>query len=513
MAFNMFVVTVSGLFLTVILIFIIHFFKGRSLSNYDHKLPPGPKGWPIIGALHLLGTSPHVTLAEMSKKYGPVMYLKLGVRGLLVASTAESAHTFLKTHDLNFSNRPSGAFATHIAYNSQDLVFGKYGKEWKLLRKLSNLHMLSGKAIDDGTNVRRVELGRMLQAMYESSTRGEPVIVKEMLGYAIANILSQVAMSKRVFVAKSTESNEFKDMIAETMKLGGIFTIGDFVPSIAWMDIQGNVKRMKNLSKRFDLLVNKMLKEHIATKHERKETPDLLDALTDHMENNPLAEGEKLTETNIKALILDLFIAGSDTSLGLIEWALTEMIINPSILSRAQAEMDQVIGRDRRLEESDIPNIPYLQAICKETLRKHPSVALNLRESIEPCELNGYYVPKGTRVSVNIWAIGRDPNVWEDPLEFNPDRFLIEKNEAIDLVSNNFEFIPFGAGRRMCPGYRMGIVLVEYILGTLLHSFDWIVPDGEKLNMEETFGLSLHKTVPLTAIVTPRLLPSAYAVV
>ncbi|KAF5196171.1 Flavonoid 3',5'-hydroxylase [Thalictrum thalictroides] len=438
----------------------------------------------------------HVKLADMSKTYGPIMYLKLGARGLLVASTPQAAYTFFKTLDSNFSNRPSCAFGTHAMYNSQDMVFGKYGKQWMLLRKLSNLHMFCGKAIEDWTNVRRLELGHMLQAMYKSSTQGEPVVLTEMLGYAIANIISQVAMSKRVFVTKSTESDEFKDMIAEAMLLAGMFDIGDFVPSIAWMDLHGNIKRMKSLNNRFDPIFKRIVKERITTKHERKEKPDLLDALIDCMDNNPLADqGVELTETNIKALILDLFIAGGDTTSGSIEWALAEMMINPSILSRAQAEMDQQYA---------------------ETLRKHPSVALNLRESIEPCELNGYYIPKGTRVSVNIWAIGRDPNVWENPLEFNPDRFLTEKNAAIDLSGgsgNNFELKPFGAGRRICPGERMGIVLLEYILGTPVHSFEWKVPDGEKLNMEETFGLAIRKSVPLAAIVTPCLPPSAYAVV
>jgi flavonoid 3',5'-hydroxylase len=208
----------------------------------------------------------------------------------------------------------------------------------------------------------------------------------------------------------------------------------------------------------------------------------------------------------------NLFTAGTDTSSSIIEWALAEMLNNPSILKRAHEEMDQVIGRSRRLEETDIQKLPYLQAICKETMRKHPSTPLNLpRVSTVACEVDGYYIPKNTRLSVNIWAIGRDPDVWEKPLDFTPERFLSGRNAKIDPRGNDFELIPFGAGRRICAGTRMGIVLVEYILGTLVHSFDWKLPNGVELNMDESFGLALQKSVPLAAILSPRLSSTAYA--
>nr|AFL91704.1 flavonoid-3',5'-hydroxylase [Aconitum vilmorinianum] len=480
-------------------------------SKHARKLPPGPKGWPVVGALPLLGSMPHVALAKMSRQYGPIVYLKLGSRGMVVASTPDSARAFLKTLDLNFSNRPTDAGATHIAYNSQDMVFADYGPRWKLLRKLTSLHMLGGKAIEDWARVRRDEVGYMVKAMYESSFMGEAVVVPDMLVFAMANMLGQVILSRRVFVTKGVESNEFKEMVIELMTSAGLFNVGDYIPSIAWMDLQGIVRGMKRLHRKFDVLLDKKFKEHMATRDERKEKPDLLDVLMDNRDNK--SEQERLTDTNIKALLLNLFSAGTDTSSSTIEWALTEMIKNPSIFRCAHAEMDQVIGRNRRLEESDILKLPYLQAICKETFRKHPSTPLNLpRVAIEPCEIDGYYIPKGTRLSVNIWAIGRDPNVWENPLEFNPDRFLTGKMAKIDPRGNNFELIPFGAGRRICAGTRMGIVLVEYILGTLVHAFEWKMPDGETLNMDEAFGLALQKGVPLAAIVTPRLPPSAYVV-
>ncbi|XWS73642.1 hypothetical protein CRYUN_Cryun02cG0146000 [Craigia yunnanensis] len=491
-----------------ILFFITRYFIRSLLKKSNQTLPPGPKGWPVVGALPLLGSMPHVTLAKLAKKYGPVMYLKMGTCNMVVASTPDAARAFLKTLDLNFSNRPPNAGATHLAYNSQDMVFADYGLRWKLLRKLSNLHMLGGKALEDWSQVRAVELGHMLRAMCESSQKGEPVIVPEMLTYAMANMIGQVILSRRVFVTKGSESNEFKDMVVELMTSAGIFNIGDFIPSIAWMDLQGIEREMKKLHKRWDVLLTKMMEEHAATAHERKGKPDFLDIIMANRENS---DGEKLSLTNVKALLLNLFTAGTDTSSSIIEWALAEIMKNPKILKKAHDEMDKVIGRNRRLEESDIPKLPYFQAICKETFRKHPSTPLNLpRVSTQACEINGYYIPKNTRLSVNIWAIGRDPDVWENPLDFTPERFLSGKNAKIDPRGNDFELIPFGAGRRICAGTRMGIMLVEYILGTLVHSFEWMLPNGGELNMDEAFGLALQKAVPLSAMVRPRLASTAY---
>ncbi|XP_061370789.1 flavonoid 3',5'-hydroxylase 2-like [Gastrolobium bilobum] len=494
-----------------ILIFLITHLIFRSLvKNYHRKLPPGPRGWPVVGALPLMGSMPHVTLSQMAKKYGPVMYLKMGTNSMVVASTPAAARAFLKTLDHNFSNRPRSAGVIHLAYDSQGLVFADYGSRWKLLRKLSNLHLLGGKALHDWTQVREKEIGYMLGAIYDCGNKGEAVGVAEMLTYAMANMIGQVILSRRVFESKGSESNEFKDMVVELMTTAGYFNIGDYVPSLAWFDLQGIERGMKILHKKFDVMLTRMIEEHAASTHIRKVKPDFLDVLLAHHNEN--TDGEKLTLTNIKALLLNLFTAGTDTSSSIIEWALAEMLKNPRIMQRAQEEMDQVIGKKRRLKESDLQKLPYLEAICKETFRKHPSTPLSLpRISAEQCQVNGYYIPKNTNLIVNIWAIGRDPDVWENPLEFNPERFLSGKNARIDPLGNDFELIPFGAGRRICAGTRMGIVLVHYILGTLVHSFEWKLPNGVgELNMEEAFGLALQKKVPLSAMVSPRLPSNAY---
>ncbi|KAH9327983.1 hypothetical protein KI387_000091, partial [Taxus chinensis] len=295
----------------------------------------------------------------------------------------------------------------------------------------------------------------------------------------------QIILSKRIFESEGEEANQFKDMVVELLTTGGYFNVGDYIPSIAWMDLQGIERRMKKLAVRFDDMLNILITEHQATTKKRA-APDFLDIMMSNR-NNSDADGMKLSDENIKALILDLLTAGRDTSSSVIEWTLAELLQNPNLLKHAQKEMDCVIGVGRRLKESDIPKLPYLIAICKEGFRKHPSTPLSLpRISTQACEVGGYYVPKGVRLTINIWGIGRDDQVWENPLEFNPDRFLGSK---IDPRGNDFNLIPFGAGRRICVGVRMGITMVEYTLGSLIHAFDWAIPLGkDNLNMEEAFG-------------------------
>jgi len=180
-------------------------------------------------------------------------------------------------------------------------------------------------------------------------------------------------------------------------------------------------------------------------------------------------------------------------------------------------ELDSVVGQDRLVSETDLPYLPLLQAVVKETFRLHPSTPLSLpRVASEACEVNGFHIPQNATLLVNVWAIARDPNVWADPLEFRPARFLPGGgSENVDVKGNDFGVIPFGAGRRICAGLTLGLRMVQFVTATLVHAFDWALPDGqvaEKLDMEEAYGLTLQRAVPLTAHPIPRLSQKAYEI-
>jgi 5-O-(4-coumaroyl)-D-quinate 3'-monooxygenase len=208
----------------------------------------------------------------------------------------------------------------------------------------------------------------------------------------------------------------------------------------------------------------------------------------------------------VGCVVQDMITAGTDTTVISVEWAMAELLRNPMVQEKLQEELDRVVGRDRVLSETDFPNLPYLQAVVKESLRLHPPTPLMLpHRASASVKIAGYDIPKGANVVVNVWAVARDPEVWDSPLEFRPERFL---GENIDIKGADFRVLPFGAGRRVCPGAQLGINLVASMIGHMLHHFTWTLPSGtcpEDVSMMESPGLVTFMATPLQAVATPRL--------
>ncbi|PON70320.1 Cytochrome P450, E-class, group I [Trema orientale] len=340
----------------------------------------------------------------------------------------------------------------------------------------------------------------------------------QMLNLCAVNALGRVMLGYRVFGDGSSGSDpradEFKSMVVEVMVLAGVFNIGDFVPALEWLDLQGVAAKMKKLHKRFDAFLSTIVEEHKANVAQNQQHTDLLSTLIS-LKDDADGEGGKLSDTEIKALLLNMFTAGTDTSSSTVEWAIAELIRHPNILAQVQQELDRVVGRDRLVSELDLAQLTYLQAVVKETFRLHPSTPLSLpRIAAEDCEINGYHIAKGTTLLVNVWAISRDPAEWTDPLEFRPERFLPGGEKAhVDVRGNDFEVIPFGAGRRICAGMSLGLRMVQLLTASLVHAFDWGLPNGllpEKLNMDEAYGLTLQRAAPLMIHPRPRLAQHVY---
>ncbi|KAJ0981979.1 hypothetical protein J5N97_010234 [Dioscorea zingiberensis] len=509
------------LILTTLLIsslfsFFFFFFFSIDKKKNENKvhqppLPPCPSGWPILGNLPQLGSKPHQKLHALSKTYGPLFRLRFGSVTVVVASSAGVAAQFLRTLDANFSNRPPNSGAEHVAYNYQDLVFAPYGARWRMLRRLCSVHLFSTKALDQLRHVREDEV--KLLAGELAGARGMEVSLGKKVNACATNALARAMLGRRVF--EEGGGGEFKEMVVELMKLAGVFNVGDFVPWLRPLDVQGVVGRMKRLHRRYDDFLNKIMEEH--RMKVGSGGGDLLSMLLGLKEDGDGDEEAKLTDIDIKALLLNLFTAGTDTSASTVEWAMAELLRHPDILAAAQAEIDSVVGRSRLVSETDLAKLPLMQAIIKETFRIHPSTPLSLpRVAAEPCEVSGFHIPAGATLLVNVWAIARDPEVWSYPLEFNPCRFLPGGDHVdIDLKGAHFELIPFGAGRRICAGLGLGLRMVTLLVTSLVHGFDWALPDGltpETLDMEEDFGLTLQRAVPLVARPMPRLAHQAYLV-
>ncbi|KAF0929272.1 hypothetical protein E2562_019594 [Oryza meyeriana var. granulata] len=495
-------------------------FLGGAAGKRLRPLPPGPRGWPVLGNLPHLGDKPHHTMCALAKEYGPLFRLRFGCAQVVVAASAPVAAQFLRVHDANFSNRPPSSGAEHVAYKYQDLVFAPYGARWRALRKLCALHLFSAKALDDLRAVREGEVALMVRNLVRQAAA---VALGQEANVCATNTLALATIGRRVFAVDGGEgAREFKEMVVELMQLAGVFNVGDFVPALRWLDPQGVVAKMKRLHRRYDDMMNGFINERKAgSKPTGEHVNDLLSVLLARMQEQQKldsdGDGKKITKTDIKALLLNLFTAGTDTTSSTVEWALAELIRHPDVFKEAQHELDTVVGKGRLVSESDLPRLPYLTAVIKETFRLHPSTPLSLpREAAEECEVDGYRIPKGTTLLVNVWAIARDPALWPDPLEYRPARFLPGGRHAhVDVKGSDFGLIPFGAGRRICAGLSWGLRMVTLMTATLLHGFDWVLPNGatpHKLNMEEAYGLTLQRAVPLMVQPVPRLLPSAYGV-
>jgi len=471
------------------------------------KLPPGPRAWPIIGNLNLMGKLPHRSLDRLSKTHGPLMYIRLGSIPCVVASSAEMAREFLQTHDLTFSSRPQVASGKYTTYNYSDITWSPYGEYFRLARKVCLMELFSAKRLESFEYIRVEEVARMLGSVFETCQRGLPVEIRKETYGVSNNIISRMALGRRYFdkeAGNKMRLEEMKEMLEEFFLLNGVFNIVDFIPWLGWLDLQGYVGRMKKLSERLDVFLEEVVEEHDRRRKgvENYVAKDMMDVLLKQADDPQL----NLSRIKVKAFTLDIIAGGTETSATLVEWGLSELLKKPEMLERATKELDRVVGRERWVEEKDMGGLEYVQWIVKETMRLHPVAPLLVPHlSTQRCRIAGYDIPANTRVFVNVWSIGRDDQSWENPNEFRPERF---KGSTVDVMGRDYELLPFGSGRRMCPGNSLGLKVVQIALANLIHGFQWKLPDGQSpkdLDMGEIFGLSTSKTCPLVAMARPRL--------
>ncbi|XP_070018328.1 geraniol 8-hydroxylase-like [Nicotiana sylvestris] len=465
------------------------------------KLPPGPKPWPIIGNLHLLGQKPHISLANLAKIYGPIMSLKLGQTTTIVISSSTMAKQVLKNQDQAFSTRfiPNALQAGN--YYKFSVVWLPVCPQWRTLRRILNTNIFSYNRLDANQHLRSQKVTELLTYCAKCSQEGEVVDIGQVAFKTNLNLVSNTLFSKDLADPFSDSKVELKDVIWSTMAEVGKPNLVDFFPILEKIDPQEIRRRatflMDKAIKLFDGLINERLEEKSRFSSAKS---DVLEDFLNISEENP----EEINHNHIMSMFLDLFGGGTDTTTSTLEWAMAEIMKQPEIMEKAQAELAKVIGKGKIVEEADLSQLPYLQCIIKETLRMHPPVPFLVPRKVEQdVELCDFIIPKGSQVLVNAWAIGRDSTSWEDPLVFKPERFWISD---VDMRGQDFELIPFGAGRRICPGLSLALRMVPVMLGSLLNSFNWKLEAGlapKDLDMEEKFGITLAKAHPLRAILFP----------
>jgi len=470
--------------------------------------PPGPPNWPIVGSLFYLSKLPHRSLELLAKKYGPIMYMRLGYLNHIVISNAEMALEVLKIHDADFASRPSSIIGKYAGFEYSDVVFSPYGDNWRLLRKICATELLTQARLKTFESGRQEEVARMVEKIAKYNQEGKVMKLRPIFHELTNNNICRMLFGKYREISDSflkKEFDELVDCVIEMGEVGGKFNISDLIPILKPFDVQGLERQMKHISNRATNSLSIILNEY---RNGNKMVAD--STVTDFVETLLNHDG-KLDERSIMGVLADMLGGGTDSSAITMEWALTELIRHPKIMKRAQEELDTIVGMTRPVLPSDLPNLPYLQAIIKENFRLHPALPLGVPHfNSEDVQILNYNIPANTTVFVNIWAIGRDPKVWKKPLEFDPDRF---SNSNIKVGGSSYSLLPFGSGRRRCPGLDLAQLMVQYSLATILHAFDWFAQPGikpEDMNMMETFGAICPKAQPLVAIAKPRLSSQVY---
>ncbi|XP_057447085.1 cytochrome P450 CYP736A12-like [Lotus japonicus] len=489
------------LLVTFIFILSLALFLHAKQSQHDrkHKRPPGPKPLPIIGNLHMLGKLPHRSLQALAKKYGPIMSMKLGQVPTIVASSPEAAELFLKTHDTIFASRPKTQASEYLSFGGKGMVWSEYGPYWRNVKKMSMTQLLSASKVASFAPLRKEELGLLVKSLVKAAESGEVVDVTDKVGKVVESVVFKMVLGR-----SKDDRFDIKRIVHEALHLSGALNLGDFIPWAATFDLQGKLRQLKKISKAFDQAVEYIIKDHEVSYDSGHHDMDFVDILLSHM-------NQHIDRTNIKAIIFDMIVGAYDTSVTLIEWAMSELLRNPRVMKKLQDELMNVVGRNRQVEEADLVELNYLNMVVKETFRLYPVGPLLIpRESQEDVTISGYFIPKKTRVLINVWAIGRDPKVWSENAEvFYPERFV---NSDVDVRGQDFQLIPFGSGRRGCPGVQLGLTTIGLVLAQLVHCFNWELPLGmspDELDMTEIFGLSIPRSKHLLAVPTYRLLSKA----
>ncbi|KAJ4830071.1 hypothetical protein Tsubulata_809278 [Turnera subulata] len=523
MPFLCYLTPTSVIGLAAILLFSYYILK-RKKSPKAKKAPEVGGAWPLIGHLRLLAGPelPHKTFSALADKYGPIFTIRVGLYPTLVVNSWELAKELYTTHDAIISSRPQLIGAKLLGYNFASFGFAPYGEYWRQMRKLTASELLSNHRLELLKHIRASEVETAVKDLYKlwDKNKNEDnrilVEMKQWFADINLNVIFRMIAGNRYLVegamADKKQVRRCQKVMREFFHLAGVFVPRDAVPFLGWLDIGGYEKAMKRAAKEMDSIISEWLEEHSRMRDSgdhaaANQVQDFMDVLLFALDDYNHAGFD--ADTVRKATASMILVGATDTTTVTVTWGLALLLNNATTLRKGQEELDAQVGRERLVNESDIDNLPYFQSTVKEILRLYPAGALASREFTAGCTVGGYDISPGTRLLVNLNKIQRDPRIWSDPLEFKPERFLTTHKE-FDVKGQNFELIPFGAGRRICPGMNFGIQMTHLVLASFLQAFEVTNPSNAPVDMTETAGVTNSKATPLEVLVKPRLPAHVY---
>ncbi|CAN6820138.1 unnamed protein product [Brassica oleracea] len=472
------------------------FFRKPKDSCVDFPLPPSPPSLPIIGHLHLLlSVLIHRSLQKLSSKYGSILYLRIFGFPTVLVSSASVAYEIFRAHDVNISSRGFPPTDDSLFAGSFSFISAPYGDYWKFMKKVLVTNLLGPQALERSRRVRGDELDKFYNNLFEKAVEKETVEIFEEALKLTNNSICKLIMG-RCCPEEGGVVERVKGLATELDVMTKKILLANMLPP--WLKklvLSLFKKEVKAISNSFDELLEKILAEHEEKQGEHHlQGMDLMDVLLAAYRDERAEY--KITRNHIKSFYADLLFAGTTTSVQTIQWTLAEIINSPNTLKRLRGELDSVVGMVRLIQETDLQNLPYLQAVVKEGLRLHPPGPLFGRFTQGGCRIGGFYVQEKTTLMINDYAVMRDPDYWVDPDEFKPERFLNTWQEE-ERKEQALKYIPFGSGRRSCPGENLAFIFIGTAIGVMVQGFEWRFKE-EKVNMEETVvGLSLTMAHPL----------------
>ncbi|TVU31389.1 hypothetical protein EJB05_23073, partial [Eragrostis curvula] len=464
--------------LILVLLPLIFYILARCWSSRPSKkgqlhLPPCPPGLPILGNLHQVGALPHRSLWKLARRHGPVMMLRLGRVPTVVVSSAEAAREVLRTHDADCCSRPDAPGPRRLSYDHKDVTFSPYSKHWRERRKLFVVEFLSKRRVQATWYAREAEMEKLISRLTSAERR--PVSMEDHFFEYMDGIIGTVAFGNVYGTKQFTYKKHFHEAIDDAMRVRSSFSAEDYFPNALGRLVDrltGVALLREKVFQEFDAFYEKIIEQHLDPSCiKTRKNESLIDVLIGLMKDR---QGSlTFSRDHVKAVLT------------------------------VQDEVRTAVSKKEMVQPEDLPKLKYLKMVVMETLRLHPAVPLLVpRVTLRDIKISGYDVPAKTRLFLNAWAIGKDPTNWDNPEEFNPDRF---EGKDINFDGTHFEFLPFGAGRRMCPGMAMGVATIEFTLANLLYNFNWNLPEGatiKGMSMEEAGGLTVHKKTPLMLVPT-----------
>ncbi|CAA0395074.1 unnamed protein product [Arabidopsis thaliana] len=460
----------------------------RTTTN-NLNLPPSPWRLPVIRNLHQLSLNTHRSLRSLSLRYGPLMLLHFGRTPVLIVSSADVAHDILKTYDVICANRPKTKVIDKILRGGRDVAFAPYGEYWRQMKSICIQNLLSNKMVRSYEKIREDKIKLMIEKLEKasSSSSPSPVNLSQLLMTLTNDIICRAALGRKY--STKEDGVDVENIVRAFSALVGEFPIGEYIPSLSWIDkIRGQDHKMEEVDKRFDEFLERVVKEHEDANKETRS--DLVDKLL-------------TIQSDKSALKLIIWVSikttGTATSLSFLEWAMTELMRNPKVMKKLQEEIRSSSSQGLFVTEKEAEKMDYLQAVIKEALRLRPPAPLMvprvLSEDVSDKPI------MGTQVIINAWAIQRDTTTWGiDAEEFRPERHL---DSILDFQGQDFKFIPFGSGKRICPGIGFTSALIGVTLANIVKRFNWrmdVEPQRVQHDLTEATGLVVFRKFPLIAI-------------